>query len=132
MAKNYNPKEILCIVSGLQIEGFGTDTFVECAFVEDKNTLTVSNDGMGTFNENPNESGTIKFTLMHNSDSVEVLSALALQNKIPYEIAIFDPNTLNGKALGINCKLKKKPDFTRAKEVGTVEFEYICEKLRMY
>jgi len=131
MAKQYNPKDVLCLVDGEIIEGYGTDTFIECSMAEDKNTLTISNDSEGTFNKNPNHSGTIKLTLMHNSDSVEILNLLTLVN-VPYAISIYDKNMISGKALAYGCMLKKKPDLVRAKEVGTIEFEYICEKLVLY
>jgi hypothetical protein len=132
LAKTYDPTKVICQVDGNVITGYATDTFVECAFTEDRNSLTVSNSGTGTFNTNPNQSGTIKFTLLHNSDSAVILNTLALSNSTPYEITVFDMNSLSSKAVATSCKIKKKPDLSRAKEVGTAEFEYICEKLNMY
>lgn len=130
MAKNYNPKKVIGIVNGIVIVGYAPDTFINCSNTEDLNTLTVGNDGKGTFNENPNESGSITFTLQHNSDSIKELMALSVPGVPPFPIAVNDSNMLlSGKSAGINCKLRKRPDLERAKEVGTVEFEFLCERL---
>lgn len=125
----YNPKHVVAVVGGIIPTGYGADTMIECSNNEDLSTLTINGGGKGTFNINPNLSGVVKITLMHNSLTLPALSALGLNKLLPFPISIVDANSLSGKVIGINCMLKKMPDMVRAKEVGTVELEFNCEKL---
>lgn len=129
MANIYNPKKVVVILGALPVVGFGTDSFIECSNNGDLNTLTMNANGEGTYNNNPDLSGTIKMTLMHNSDTLIEIAALSLNKTLPFPILVTDNNTLTNKAVGLNCMLKKRPDLIRAKEVGTVEIEFHAETL---
>ncbi|MGL5049615.1 MAG: phage structural protein [Fusobacteriaceae bacterium] len=130
MARLYNPKEVVAIVSGYIVEGFSEDTHIEVTPTEDLHTLNVGNDGNGTFNINPNESGTIKFNLQHNSDSFNFLTALQFVH-VAFPIIIMDNNKGGQKVAGLNCLLKSQINFSRAKEIGNQDIEFICEKVKI-
>lgn len=129
MARMYNPKEVICSVAGVIVEGFAEGTFLEVTTTEDMHTYSGGSDGNGTFNRNPNQSGTIKFTLQHNAKSVNILSLLGGLNSMPIPIIILDNNEGGQKVLGIDCLLQKQIDVARAKEVGSVDITFIGEKV---
>lgn len=128
MARIYDPKKIIAVVGGVVVEGYAEGTFLEVTRNEDDHTYSGGSDGKGTFNINPNKSGTIKFTLQHNAKSVNLLSTLGLAG-VPIPIVVLDNNTGGQKVVGNECVLQKQIDVTRAKEVGTVDITYLCEEV---
>lgn len=128
MARKYNPKEIIAVVGGIVVEGYAEGTFLEAQRTEDDHTYSGGSDGKGTFNINPNKSGTIKFTLQHNAASVNKLAALGLAG-VTIPIVVMDNNEGGNKVIGNECVLQKQIDVSRAKEVGSVDITYICEEL---
>lgn len=128
MSKIYDPKSVICIIGGIVCEGFSENTFIEVTPTEDLHTLTVGNDGNGTFNLNPNMSGSIKLTLKHNSDTVNKLQALGM-TRVPVPIVIMDNNEGGQKVVGNECMLQRQIDLSRAKEVGDVDIVWLGEEV---
>lgn len=128
MARTYDPKKVIATVGGIVVEGYVEGTFIEVTTNEDMHTYSAGSDGNGTFNINPNKSGTIKFTLQHNAESVNKISMMGLAG-IPIPIVILDNNKGGQKTLGIDCVLQKQIDMTRAKEVGSVDVTFIGEQI---
>lgn len=134
-SKKYNPKEVIAVVGGYSVSGWGPDTMIEVTRNEDDTTLTVGNSGSNgaTFNINPNKSGVIKFTLLTNSDSTKVLSAMFAQKYVAIPILVNNTNEkLSGKVVASDCMIKKVPDITYGKEIGTVDFEFNCSQILMF
>lgn len=128
MAKKFDPKKVIAVIGGIVVEGYAEGTFIEVTRNEDDHTYSGGSDGKGTFNINPNKSGTIKVTLQHNANSVNKLAALGLAG-VTIPIVILDNNDGGQKVVGNECVLQKQIDFSRAKEVGNVDITYLCEEV---
>lgn len=128
MARIYDPKKVIAVVGGIVVEGFAEGTFLEVTTTEDMHTYTGGSDGSGTFNVNPNKSGTIKFTLQHNAKSVNLISMIGLAG-VPIPIVIMDNNVGGQKVIGNECVLQKQIDVSRGKEVGTVDVTFLGEEV---
>jgi len=124
MARTWNPTDITASVNGYVVEGYAEGTFIEVETTEDRNTYTAGSDSTGTFNRNPNQSGTIKFTLQRNATSVNTLEAIDLL-ETPVPIIIMNHNEGGEKVVASSCMLQKLPVRTGSKEVANVDVVFI-------
>jgi len=74
--RNYDPKGIIAIFSGIPIQGFAAGTFLSVEQNEDSFALTVGADGEGCRSKTNNRSAKATFTLMQSSLTNDLLSAL--------------------------------------------------------
>lgn len=126
--KLWNPKSVLASVSGAIVSGYAEGSFIEITTAEDANTLTTGGAGSASFNKNPNKSGTIKFTLLGNSDSINTLEAINLL-ETPVPIVILNNNDGGWKVVASECMLQKKPDRIGSKEVTNVDVTFIANEI---
>jgi hypothetical protein len=122
--RSYDPTEVSTTFNGVTIDGYGPDTFIECVNDEDAWTLTVGNSGTGARSRNPVLSGTITITLLAHSPANALLQAIydvdRLTGEGVGEFLVKDRSTLTGLCAARSCWIQKSPDWTRAKELGTV------------
>jgi hypothetical protein len=131
--RSYDPTEVSTTFSGQPIAGYATDTFIECVRDEDAWTLTVGNSGDGARSRNPVKSGTITITLLAHSPSNALLQAIAdadeLSGEGVGEFMVKDRSTLTALCLARSAWIQKPPDWTRAKELGTVTWVLRTDEL---
>lgn len=130
MAKNYDFKQVATIVGGVQIQGFADGTGVAVERDEDDVTMTVGNDGEGTFSEQNNKAGKVTITLMKSSASNAYLSGLMLAKSV-VPVLVKD-NSGADLHLGEQCRIQKPPAVEYARDVQSVEWVFITDNLQMF
>lgn len=127
----YDPTKVIMTWASILIQGPMEDSFFEADFKEDDVELYTGADGEGTYIENPNKSGTVKFTLTQSSPSNPKLTAAFLA-KTAGQLLITDTSTdLNTLVSGANCRIQKHPGIKRGKSMNGLEWMLIVPKLRI-
>lgn len=129
----YNPEHIIVAWGEIAFTGFGTDTRVTGARLQDGVKLTVGNDGIATATINPDLTGMITANLIQGSETAKLLLGIQrvqegtgrLQKK---KFSITD---LAGTILitAPNAWLRKLPDHAFAAEAGNRDWIFDCDKL---
>ena len=120
-AKEYDPKNVSCIVGGTPIGGFTDGTFIMVERNEDMWNLKVGVDGIGTRAKTNNKSGKITITLHMSSPSNDYLSGLAITDEntnagaVPY---LQRDNLGTTLVTALTCWVKKMANSDNAKEVN--------------
>jgi hypothetical protein len=127
-----SPRDISLSFIGTIISMFAKGTFVEITFDVDAFTDEVGATGDVARYLSADERGTIKFTLMRNSPSNAVLSALAVTDRLTGAItgpAFVKDGRGTSIALSAQSWIKKIPDSSHATEPTTISWEIRCARL---
>jgi hypothetical protein len=132
--KNYDPGRITISFNGIQIQGFGPDTFVKCSRDEDTFTEQVGANGDVVRVRNRNRMGKVVITLQDSSPTNDQLSALAASDErtgLGYGALLV--KDLNGNTLvqAANAWIKKPADVEYAAAAGTNEWTLAAAELEM-
>lgn len=116
----YNAKDCVITVNGTYITGFGED-MITCEKKEDFFETEVGAQGDVVVNEINDPIGTIKLTTLANCPQKAMLLNLAKKGT---EFPIWVTNkSLGERAGGTRARIKKYPEMSQGKTVGTREFE---------
>jgi hypothetical protein len=129
----YNPEHIIVSWAEIIFSGFGTDSRVTGARLQDGVKLTAGNDGVITATINPDLSGMITVNLIQGSETAALLLAIQgtqertgrLQKK-PFSITDLAGSVLINAP---NAWLRKLPDHGFASEAGNRDWIFDCDKL---
>lgn len=134
--RNYDPTKVNLVVAGNLIQEFAPDTFISAKRDEDAYSKQVGAKGETTRTRNANKGGSIEITLMQQSPSNDVLSALAVLDELSGtgvgEAQVTDATTTATLAHAQNAWVKKIADLDRAKEAGTVSWIIDCDNLELF
>jgi len=126
-AKSYNFSDVLCLVAGLRIGGFGEDGGIEVEFNGDLSSMKQGADGEPTVSLLPIPTATVTIKLMETSTSNTLLQGLLVAQRaapagfgIPF--ALVDPNT-SESLLGGQCVFMGFPAISKGKEAGEREWK---------
>lgn len=133
--RNYDPGRIILVWNGIQIQGYGPDTFVKAARNEDNFTEQVGANGDVVHIRNRNRTGKVTFTLQDASPTNDQLSALAQADERTG--LAFGPlliKDLNGTTLVMcaNSRIQKYADMEYAADAGTNDWIVMCAELEMF
>lgn len=116
----YNAKDCVITIDGTYITGFGED-MITCEKKEDFFETEVGAQGDVVVNEINDPIGTIKLTTLANCPQKPMLLNLAKKGA---EFPIWVTNkSLGEMAGGTRARVKKFPELSQGKTVGTREFE---------
>lgn len=119
--KTYDPSNVQIIIGGHAAKGFADGTFISLAFDEDQFTKNVGADGEVSRTKTNNESGTATLTLKQTSDTNDVLSGLALADKVSNSgvVPLMIKEIGSGKTLVFTqaAWVQKIPDITYSKGI---------------
>jgi hypothetical protein len=131
--RSYDPTEVSTTFNGQTVDGYGPDTFIECVRDEDAWSYQPSNSGSGARSRNPNRSGTITITLIASAPANALLQAIydvdELSGQGVGEFLVKDRTTLTALCEARSAWIQKPPDWTRAKELGTVTWVLRTDEL---
>ena len=132
---SYNPADVTVSVGGGTITGFADGTFVLVAMDEDAFTKQQGADGEGGRSKSNNYGGSITITLMQTSDGNDILSSLALADRLTsaglFPIMVKDSN---GRSLAVaeNAWVRKSADAEYGKELGSREWVIDTDNLQSF
>jgi len=120
MADQYDPKEVIVTVNGLQISGFVDGEFINYERDKDSFVKRVGADGRVTRAKSNDKTGLLNITLLHTSPSNDVLSALHIAdqqaNNGVFQLLVVD---LSGASIIQGEAWVRKPaPFARGNEVS--------------
>lgn len=133
--RTYNPAIVTVSFKGINITGFMDGTFIEVERDEDTFTKHVGATGDVTRTRNNNKSGKVTVTLTQASATNDLLAALALlDEQFGGQYGAFQIKDLSGnmKCRSTQAWIKKQPKVERAKESGSVQWEFDCAELEMF
>lgn len=133
--RNYDPGRIVLVTMGVQIQGYGPDTFVKASRNEDNFTEQVGANGDVVHIRNRNRTGKITFTLQDASPSNDLLSAIANADELTglaYGATLI--KDLNGTTLVqcANSRIQKYADVEYGADAGTNDWIIMCAELEMF
>jgi hypothetical protein len=132
--RNYDPGRIVVIWNGIQIQGYGPDTFVKATRNEDAFTEQVGANGDVVHVRNRNRTGKVTFTVQDASPSNDQLSAAAIADELTgLSVGALMIKDLNGTTLVqcANARIQKFPDLEYAAAAGTNDWVLMCAELEM-
>lgn len=114
----FNPENVVVLLGGIPLKGFGPETFIKIAYNEDSVALKVGNDGAAIRSLNPNRSATIELTVLEGSLADLELNALWLADRASGAGAV--PFAVNDPASGTShaaetAWVKKPPETSYGK-----------------
>jgi hypothetical protein len=133
--KTYDPKKIHFSFAGSILTGYAPDTFLEVERDEDAYTKQVGATGEVVRSRNNNRGGKITLTLMADSASNDILSAIAAADEVGNAgVAPVLGEDANGTTLfsGANAWIQKMPKVERGKEAGTVQWAFDVAELKIF
>ncbi len=135
MIHTYDCAKVLFSFGGSPITGFAADTFIEVERDEDAYTKSGGTRGETVRSVNPNKGGSITITLMDDSISNDILSAIAIADELSRTGVV----PCLGKEIGGtmlfaagNSWIKKLPKIERGKELGTTKWVFDCASLEIF
>jgi hypothetical protein len=134
MAKTYNPKNHAVTVMGYPMSGFG-DTFISVAYNADAFTTVIGADGEVSRVQSSDMSGEITLTLKQTSASNDVLSDLAIADRLlglttgPVFIKDIGGTTV---VMASEAWIKKMPDLELGKDGSEREWVLSCGNIQMF
>lgn len=133
--RNYDPGRIVLVWNGIQIQGYGPDTFVKASRNEDNFTEQVGANGDVVHVRNRNRTGKVTFTLQDASPSNDLLSAAAIADELSgLQVGPVMIKDLNGTTLVqcANARIQKYADLEYAAAAGTNDWILMCAELEMF
>lgn len=133
--KNYDPGQIVVVFNGVQLQGYGPDTFVKASRDEDAFTEQVGANGDVVRVRNRNRMGKVVVTLQDGSPSNDLLSTFAQTDErtgLGYGALMI--KDLNGTTLiqAANAWVKKVADLEYAKAAGVNEWTLAAAELEVF
>jgi hypothetical protein len=107
--------------NGYELTGFAEDEFINVTFNADAATPVVGNDGTVSRAMSPDKSATVTLTLKATSPSNDILSGLAIKDRIDGSVVgvvMIKDNKGTSLAVGKDAWIQKQPDMAFAREVG--------------
>lgn len=130
----YAPEDVKVAWNGIDITGFGPDSFIRFERAVDGFGKTVGADGTVARTRNADRTGVVTITLMQNSLSNRLLAAAAAADELGGEVisnfTVNDPSG-SGLAVAFDAWLRKAPDQDYAAEYGTREWVFDCAYLQI-
>lgn len=113
------------------VTGFSNGSTINVARNSDKYTPHVGAKGDTTYAKTNDNSGTMVFTLKHDSSSNRILSRLAASDET-FSARLVDANDSGkAKAGGSDCVIMKPADMSRGSEIGEREWTIAVPNLDM-
>lgn len=113
------------------VTGFSNGSTIDVARNSDKYTPHVGAKGDTTYAKTNDNSGTMVFTLKHDSSSNRILSRLAASDET-FSARLVDANDSGkAKAGGSDCVIMKPADMSRGSEIGEREWTIAVPNLDM-
>ncbi len=131
----YDPALHLFSFAGNILTGAGKDKFIKASRDEDSFTKHKGVAGEGGRSKNNNRGGTVEFTVLAQSQTNDILSAiLAGDELLGTGVGALFLKELNGTTVlaASNAWLKRVPDTERGKEAGEVTWMWDCDDLEMF
>ena len=130
----YDPSRVIVSVGSVAVEGFADGAAIKVSRAEDAVSHKVGMDGRVCTTVSANRTGTITIELLQTSPSNKRLAKLfKIGSKslmpVTVDISLMDLMQPGSGAEGVQCWLKKVPDFTRGSEAENVTWEFFCEEL---
>jgi hypothetical protein len=124
--RNYKPHElnssVLVINNETQAEGVD---MIEAERNSDETTIVTSADGLSLPSINPDQSGTIKLTVLEASATTDVLWDLYNAGD-PFSVGVSDDVSPKFDVKGQNCYITKAPIVRRGPDADRVEWTFVC------
>lgn len=131
----YDPAKMLFSFAGIPVTGYAPDTFIEVERDEEGFTKQVGASGEVVRSKNNNLGGKVTLTLMADSQTNDLLSAIAAAD----EVSGTGVGALLGEEFGgttlfaaANAWVQKLPKVERGKEAGTVQWVFDCAQLKLF
>lgn len=121
MSRTYSPKNVSVSFNGYELQGFAEDEFITATHTNDQASMVVGNDGTVSRAINPDQSGTITLTLKQTSPSNDILSGLAVKDRLQGGVVgalLIRDNFGTTLVAGKDAWIKKTSDVTFGREVG--------------
>lgn len=135
VVKTYDPKQVSVIIGGKIMSGFADGSIVKVKRNSDAFTLKVGVDGGGTRAKSNDSSGEIEIELMQSSNSNDDLSAFAQADALT-NAGVVSGIVKDGSGRTVvgatTCWVKKMPDVSFGKEVGTRTWVIVSDDLNMF
>lgn len=133
--RTYNPSLVTVSFKHINITGFNDGTFIEAERNEDAFTTHVGATGDVTRTQNLNKTGKVTITLTQASPTNDLLAALHLLDVTTgTQYGALQIKDLSGnlKCRATQAWIKKPPKVERAKESGSVQWEFECAELEIF
>lgn len=131
----YDPAKHLLSFAGNILTGAGKDTFIKASRDEDGFTKHKGVSGEGGRSKNNNNGGTVEYTCLAQSQTNDILSALAAADELlGTGTGSLFCRELNGTTVlhSTIAWVKKHPDLERGKEAGEVTWIFDCDDLQIF
>jgi hypothetical protein len=131
----YDPAKVLFSFAGIPVTGYAPDTFLEVERDEEAYTKQVGAAGEVVRTRNNNRGGKVTVTLMADSQTNDLLSAIAVADELTgVGVGALLGEEANGTLLfnAANAWVQKMPRVERAKEAGTVQWVFDCAELYVF
>lgn len=135
MARTYSPKDVSVSFNNYELTGYAEDEFISADYNEDAAAPVVGNDGQVSRSVNPDLSGTITVTLKQTSPSNDILSALAIRDRIDGSAVgaiLIKDNKGTSLAAGADAWIQKPPAMAFARDVGNRAWVFAVGTLTLY
>ena len=121
----YDPKNNVLMIDAVSMSGFADGTYITVTFDEDAFTKVIGADGEVSRAKSNNYSGSVVVTFMQTSMSNDILSAIALLDKLSNTgvvVVILKEIGTNNIAMSGEGWIKKMPDITYSKDIENREW----------
>jgi hypothetical protein len=133
--KTYDPAQLLFSFAGIPVTGYAKDTFIEVEYEADAFSDEVGAAGEVVRVKNNDERGTVTVTLMADSQTNDLFSAVAAADRVSGTgVAPLLGKEFNGTTAfsSANAWVKKMPKVERGTEAPTVQWVFRCAKLKVF
>lgn len=133
--KSYDPASVSIVFAGIPMEGYADGTFITVARDNPSFNLAIGSDGEGARAKSNDKSGTITVTLMQNSLTNDLLSALSIADEQTGDgIGPFLMKDLSGRTLcaAETAWLEKPSDIEFAREISNREWTIKTDALDLF
>lgn len=129
---SYRPKDVVVTFGGVQLSGFGEDSFIMVEPTEATFTMVSGVDGAASRSLTGNATGKVTITLMQTSESNAYLTAIFNADKLTGEgvkSLLIQDNSGKDVHFAPYAFIEQMPSAEYAKEVGTREWSFLCADL---
>lgn len=133
--KTYDPAQVNIVFAGVPIDGFADGTFITVARDNPSYNLAIGSDGEGARAKSNDRSATITITLMQNSATNDLLSAVSLADELTGDgVGPFLMKDLSGRTLvgAETAWLEKPSDVEFAREITNREWVIKTDALDIF
>ena len=125
----YSPDTVSISWNGVTLNAYADGTFIEIEYMEAQWTLQMGSLGDGTRTKNLNKSAKVKVHIKAAAPVNDLLLAIALSDYVTgtgFGPFAMDESISHTRAHGAYAWVEKIPKIDRAKESGSVEWEFMC------